>query len=501
MAAPTSRSVVPGRAASDSGGERPAARGQQSFRLRRRLADGDRRGGVRVEAVQLGRDVDREQLPRAQHARARDAVHDLVVDAQADGARVAVGEDRAGARAVALEDGLRDGVELRRRHARHGGRADGGDRLRHHAPDPLETFELLWRVDGHVSRLLSHTQGVDLALLDEQLAAEGEPRFRSRQVWEWAARGAGSLRRDDEPSGRAAAPARGLGAVLVAARRAQRARPRRHGEGAVRDGRRPAARGGADALPRRAPLALPVEPVGLPAHLHLLRDRPHEVRPQPHDARRSSTRRSTSGARSEVNHAVFMGMGEPLMNLDNVLATCERLPEIGIAQLEHRHLDRRLDPRHRADGDGGAAGAARTVAARARGGAALGADAGQRALPAARRARRLPALARAPAPSGLRRVPDAGRRQRPLRAGRAAGRAARAAPRLQGQPDPVQPHRRPVPGLRPGGDRGLPRRAHRSAACARRCGSRAGATSTPPAASWRRAPSRACSGRAARPRA
>lgn len=33
----------------------------------------------------------------------------------------------------------------------------------------------------------------------------------------------------------------------------------------------------------------------------------------------------------EVDHAVFMGMGEPMMNLDNVLAACERLPEIGIA--------------------------------------------------------------------------------------------------------------------------------------------------------------------------
>lgn len=32
-----------------------------------------------------------------------------------------------------------------------------------------------------------------------------------------------------------------------------------------------------------------------------------------------------------VNHAVFMGMGEPMMNLDNVLAVCERLPEVGIA--------------------------------------------------------------------------------------------------------------------------------------------------------------------------
>ena len=32
-----------------------------------------------------------------------------------------------------------------------------------------------------------------------------------------------------------------------------------------------------------------------------------------------------------VDHAVFMGMGEPLMNLDSVLGACERLPAIGIA--------------------------------------------------------------------------------------------------------------------------------------------------------------------------
>jgi 23S rRNA (adenine2503-C2)-methyltransferase len=32
-----------------------------------------------------------------------------------------------------------------------------------------------------------------------------------------------------------------------------------------------------------------------------------------------------------VNRAVFMGMGEPLMNLDAVLAACERLPDVGIA--------------------------------------------------------------------------------------------------------------------------------------------------------------------------
>ena len=35
-------------------------------------------------------------------------------------------------------------------------------------------------------------------------------------------------------------------------------------------------------------------------------------------------------ATSAVDHAVFMGMGEPLLNLENVLAACERLPELGI---------------------------------------------------------------------------------------------------------------------------------------------------------------------------
>jgi 23S rRNA (adenine2503-C2)-methyltransferase len=35
-----------------------------------------------------------------------------------------------------------------------------------------------------------------------------------------------------------------------------------------------------------------------------------------------------------IDHCVFMGMGEPMLNLDAVLAACERLPDIGIG---HRH--------------------------------------------------------------------------------------------------------------------------------------------------------------------
>jgi 23S rRNA (adenine2503-C2)-methyltransferase len=32
----------------------------------------------------------------------------------------------------------------------------------------------------------------------------------------------------------------------------------------------------------------------------------------------------------EIDHVVFMGMGEPTMNVDSVLAACERLPDLGV---------------------------------------------------------------------------------------------------------------------------------------------------------------------------
>jgi 23S rRNA (adenine2503-C2)-methyltransferase len=36
----------------------------------------------------------------------------------------------------------------------------------------------------------------------------------------------------------------------------------------------------------------------------------------------------------DVTNVIFMGMGEPLMNLDSVLAACERLPDLGVF---HKH--------------------------------------------------------------------------------------------------------------------------------------------------------------------
>jgi 23S rRNA (adenine2503-C2)-methyltransferase len=171
---------------------------------------------------------------------------------------------------------------------------------------------------------------VDLALLDEQLAAGGEPRFRSRQVWEWAARGAGSY---EEMTNLPVELRRRLAdAVPFSSLRVLRT-------ALARDGTEKALFETADGRPLEAVL----------------------MRYQ--DGRRSLCLSSQSGCpltctfcatgsmkfgrnlttseildqalhfrRLEaVNHAVFMGMGEPLMNLDNVLAACERLPEIGIA--------------------------------------------------------------------------------------------------------------------------------------------------------------------------
>jgi 23S rRNA (adenine2503-C2)-methyltransferase len=171
---------------------------------------------------------------------------------------------------------------------------------------------------------------VDLDLLTARLADLGQPAFRARQVWAWAARGAGGYaemtdlpvalreRLDEE------APFSTLELVHEAHAKDGTVKALFHTR---RDGR-------------------PVEAV-------LMRYR---------DGRRSLCLSSQSGCPltctfcatgqmkfgrnltaweildqalhfrrvEDVDHAVFMGMGEPLMNLDNVIAACRRLPDAGI---------------------------------------------------------------------------------------------------------------------------------------------------------------------------
>jgi 23S rRNA (adenine2503-C2)-methyltransferase len=171
---------------------------------------------------------------------------------------------------------------------------------------------------------------VDLELLQRTLSERGEPAFRDRQVWEWAARGAGSY-------GEMTNLPLELREALEAEVPLSSLRP-------VREAR---AADGTEKVLFETGDGKPVEAV-------LMRYR---------DGRRSLCLSSQSGCpltctfcatgqmrfgrnlttseildqalhfrRTEsVNHAVFMGMGEPLMNLDAVLAACERLPDMGIA--------------------------------------------------------------------------------------------------------------------------------------------------------------------------
>jgi len=171
---------------------------------------------------------------------------------------------------------------------------------------------------------------MDLQLLRSFLAQRGEPDFRARQVWEWAARGAASYEEmTNLPKELREALAEALPFSSIALER----------EAVSQDGTRKAL-------------------------FHTGDDRPLEtVLMSYRDGRRSLCVSSQSGCpltcsfcatgsmafgrnlsaseiidqalhfrrNARVDHAVFMGMGEPLMNLDAVIEACELLPDVGIA--------------------------------------------------------------------------------------------------------------------------------------------------------------------------
>ena len=170
---------------------------------------------------------------------------------------------------------------------------------------------------------------MDLLLLESWLAERGEPAYRARQVWEWAARGAASyeamtnLPRALREELGAAVPFSTLSVVTE----------RHSTDGTVK--------------------TLFQTADGHPVEAVLMRYK---------DGRRSLCLSSQSGCPltctfcatgamafgrnltaseivdqalhfrrlTELDHAVFMGMGEPMLNLDEVLAAARRLPELGI---------------------------------------------------------------------------------------------------------------------------------------------------------------------------
>jgi 23S rRNA (adenine2503-C2)-methyltransferase len=170
---------------------------------------------------------------------------------------------------------------------------------------------------------------VDIAVLYETLERRGEPGFRARQVWSWTARGAGGYdEMTDVPARLRAALAERIPFSTLEVEHEARSR-----DGTVK------------VLFRTAD--------GHPVEAVLMRFR---------DGRRSVCVSSQSGCpltcafcatgqmrfrrnltASEIldqalhfrrleaiDHVVFMGMGEPMLNIDEVIAAARRLPDLGV---------------------------------------------------------------------------------------------------------------------------------------------------------------------------
>jgi len=174
-----------------------------------------------------------------------------------------------------------------------------------------------------------HHRGVNLALLDETLAAAGQPAFRARQVWSWTARGAtGYEQMTDLPAAlRARLAAEVPFSSLETVREAHasdgtvKALFHTHDGRAVeavlmryRDGRRSVCVSSQSGCPLTCTFcATGTMKFGRNLTASEILDQVlHFRRIEP------------------VDHLVFMGMGEPMMNLDSVLTAARRLPDAGI---------------------------------------------------------------------------------------------------------------------------------------------------------------------------
>jgi 23S rRNA (adenine2503-C2)-methyltransferase len=170
---------------------------------------------------------------------------------------------------------------------------------------------------------------MDLGLLEERLATRGEPAFRARQVWAWSARGAqGYAEMTDVPARLRSELADEVPYSTLAVEHEAHARDGTHktlfrtAEGHAveavlmryRDGRRSvcvSAQSG-------CPLTCTFCATGAMRFGRNLTS--SEILDQVLHFRRLEP----------VDHAVFMGMGEPMLNVDEVLAAARRLPDIGV---------------------------------------------------------------------------------------------------------------------------------------------------------------------------
>jgi 23S rRNA (adenine2503-C2)-methyltransferase len=170
---------------------------------------------------------------------------------------------------------------------------------------------------------------VDLVLLERTLEARGEPRFRARQVWSWAARGAdGYDAMTDVPASLRQALAEEVPFSSLTVVRQVEARDGTvktlfhthdgHPVEAVlmryRDGRRSICVSSQSGCPLTCTFCA----TGAMRFRRNLTA--SEILDQALHFRRLG----------DVDHCVFMGMGEPMLNVDHVLGAARRLPDLGI---------------------------------------------------------------------------------------------------------------------------------------------------------------------------
>ncbi len=170
---------------------------------------------------------------------------------------------------------------------------------------------------------------MDRTLLESTLDGAGEPSYRAGQVWEWVARGA----REKGEITNLPAPLRERLAAAVPLSTLELATEAKSDDGTVkalfhtgdgraieavlmryRDGRRSVCLSSQSGCPLTCTFCATGK---MKFGRNLSAD---EILDQALHFRRGE----------QIDHVVFMGMGEPTMNLDAVLGACERLPDLGV---------------------------------------------------------------------------------------------------------------------------------------------------------------------------
>jgi 23S rRNA (adenine2503-C2)-methyltransferase len=170
---------------------------------------------------------------------------------------------------------------------------------------------------------------MDLELLEQTLARHAQPRFRARQVWAWAARGASCYEQmTDLPAWLREALASEVPFSSLQLQRESRAP----------DGTVKALFATRDGRPLEAVLMRyrsPRRSICVSSQSGCPLDCTFCATGRMRFARNLSASEIIDQAlhfarHDELTHCVFMGMGEPMLNLDAVLAACERLPDLGV---------------------------------------------------------------------------------------------------------------------------------------------------------------------------